>query len=165
MFTHPGYNTNPFVMLMIDDDEEDFILVRDALKSRNTEVELYWAADGDEAMDFLRRKGEYMEFPRPHLILLDLHMPGKDGFEVLKDLKADPDLRKVPVVILTSSRDEKHVTNGYSMGASSFILKPITFDEMAETMGSLCEYWFALVQLPKIGPGAVCRGPRIRKAA
>ena len=138
-----------FAILMIDDDEEDFILVNEALKSKGLKVDLYWAQDGEEAMNFLFRRGEYANAPAPNLILLDLNMPGKDGFEVLRDLKAHQDLRKIPVVILTSSVDEKHVSRGYNIGASSFMLKPLSFDEMAKAMQSLCEYWFALVELPK----------------
>ena len=92
---------------MIDDDEEDFTLVKEALASRGLKVDLYWAEDGDEAMNFLFRHGEYANAPTPNLILLDLNMPGKDGFEVLRDLKAHQELRKIPVVILTSSADEK----------------------------------------------------------
>ena len=137
-----------FVILMIDDDEEDFMLVADALKSKQLEVDLYWAESGENAMDFLLRRGEYTASPLPDLILLDLNMPRKDGFGVLMDLKAHPDLRKIPVVILTSSSDEKQVSRGYNVGASSFMLKPITFDEMANAMQSLCDYWFALVRLP-----------------
>ena len=142
-----------FVILMIDDDEEDFSLVKEALVSKRLKVDLYWAQDGDEAMNFLFRRGEYADVPTPNLILLDLNMPGKNGFEVLRDLKAHKDLRKIPVVILTSSRDEKSVSRGYNTGANSFMLKPLTFDEMANAMQSLCEYWFALVQLPKSPAG------------
>ena len=142
-----------FVILMIDDDEEDFSLVKEALVSRRLKVDLYWAQDGDEAMNFLFRKGEYVNAPTPNLILLDLNMPGKNGFDVLQDIKAHKDLRKIPVVILTSSGDEKSVSRGYNTGASSFMLKPLTFDEMANAMQSLCEYWFALVQLPKSPSG------------
>ena len=138
-----------FAILMIDDDEEDFILVNEALKSKGLKVDLYWAEDGDEAMNFLFHRGEYANAPTPNLILLDLNMPGKNGFEVLRDLKAHAGLRKIPVVILTSSRDERSVSRGYNIGASSFMLKPLTFDEMANAMQSLCEYWFALVELPK----------------
>ena len=147
-----------FVILMIDDDEDDFALVKEALVSKRLKVDLYWAQDGDEAMNFLFRHGEYANVPTPNLILLDLNMPGKNGFEVLRDLKAHKDLRKIPVVILTSTRDEKSVSRGYNTGASSFMLKPLTFDEMANAMQSLCEYWFALVQLPKSPSG------RARKA-
>ncbi len=136
-------------ILMIDDDQDDFVLVENALASRGLKVDLYWAEDGDEAVKFLLRQGEYENAPTPNLILLDLNMPGKDGFEVLRDLKAHESLRKVPVVILTSSHDESHVSRGYNIGASSFMLKPLSFDEMANSMQSLCEYWFALVQLPK----------------
>ena len=152
-----------FAILMIDDDEEDFILVNEALKSKQLKVDLYWAEDGDEAMNFLFHRGEYADVPTPNLILLDLNMPGKSGFEVLRDLKAHGGLRKIPVVILTSSTDQRSVSRGYNVGANSFMLKPLTFDEMANAMQSLCEYWFALVQLPKspVGPArkAVKKAP------
>ena len=141
-----------FAILMIDDDEEDFTLVKDALESKQIKVDLYWAADGDEAENFLYRRGEYSNAPSPDLILLDLNMPGKDGFEVLRDLKANGNFRKIPVVILTSTQDHRSVSRGYKIGASSFMLKPLTFDEMANAMQSLCEYWFALVQLPSASP-------------
>lgn len=142
-----------FAILMIDDDEEDFILVKEALESKGLKVDLYWAQDGDEAMNFLFRRGGYADARTPNLILLDLNMPGKNGFEVLRDLKANEGLRKIPVVILTSSRDQRSVSRGYNIGASSFMLKPLSFDEMANAMQSLCEYWFALVQLPKSPAG------------
>src|SRR5208337_2650893 len=125
-----------FVILMIDDDDEDFSLVKEALVSRRLKVDLYWAQDGDEAMNFLFRRGEYADVPTPNLILLDLNMPGKDGFEVLRDLKAHKDLRKIPVVILTSSRDQRDVSRGYNIGANSIMLKPLSFDEMANAMQS-----------------------------
>ncbi len=139
-----------FAILMIDDDKDDFTLVKDALESKQTKVDLYWAEDGDEAENFLFKRGEYSDAPTPDLILLDLNMPGKDGFEVLKDLKGNEHFRKIPVVILSSSRDQTNVSHGYKIGASSFMLKPLTFDEMADAMKSLCEYWFALVQLPNV---------------
>jgi|GEM_PF-256117 CheY-like chemotaxis protein len=142
-----------YAVLMIDDDEDDFILVKEALESQGLNVDLYWAKDGDEAMNFLFRRGGYANARTPDLILLDLNMPGKDGFEVLMDLKAHGGLRKIPVVILTSSRDQKSVSRGYHVGASSFMLKPLSFDEMANAMQSLCEYWFAMVQLPKSSAG------------
>jgi len=145
-----------FSILMVDDDEEDFILVNEALQSKHLKVDLYWAEDGDEAMNFLFQRGEYANAPTPNLILLDLNMPGKNGLEVLRDLKANEGLRKIPVVILTSSRDRKKVSRGYNIGANSFMLKPLSFDEMANAMQSLCEYWFALVQLPK-SPGGPAR--------
>ncbi len=138
-----------FAILMIDDDEEDFVLVKEALESKRRKVDLYWAEDGSEGMNFLFRRGAYKNAPTPDLILLDLNMPGKNGFEVLRDLKAHQGFRKIPVVILTSSRDQRNVSRGYNIGASSFMLKPLSFDEMASAMQSLCEYWFALVQLPK----------------
>jgi CheY-like chemotaxis protein len=150
----PELKDKSFSILMVDDDEEDFILVNEALKSKQLKVDLYWAEDGDEAMNFLFRRGEYANAPTPNLILLDLNMPGKNGLEVLRDLKAHVGLRKIPVVILTSSKDQRNVSRGYNIGASSFMLKPLSFDEMADAMQSLCEYWFALVQLPKSPAGA-----------
>ena len=141
-----------FSILMVDDDEEDFVLVKEALEAKRLKVDLYWAEDGYEAMNFLARRGIYKEAPAPDLILLDLNMPGKNGFEVLRELKAHQKYRKIPVVILTSSRDRRNVSRGYNIGASSFMLKPMSFDEMADAMQSLCEYWFALVQLPEGAP-------------
>ena len=141
-----------FAILMVDDDEEDFVLVKEALESKQYKVDLYWAEDGYEAMNFLFRRGIYKNAPIPDLILLDLNMPGKNGFEVLRELKAQEKFRKIPVVILTSSRDRENVSRGYGIGASSFMLKPMTFDEMANAMQSLCEYWFALVKLPEGAP-------------
>ena len=138
-----------FSILMIDDDEEDFVLVREALESRQIKVDLYWAEDGDEAVDFLLHGGKYEDVPTPDLILLDLNMPGKNGFEVLRDLKANEELRKIPVVILSSSSDSRQVFRGYNIGANAFMLKPLSFDEMADAMQSLCQYWFAVVQLPE----------------
>lgn len=151
-----------FSILMIDDDEEDFELVREALGSRQLKVDLYWAEDGDEAMDFLLHRGKYGEMSTPDLVLLDLNMPGKNGFEVLRDLKANEDLRKIPVVILSSSTDSRNVFSGYNIGANAFMLKPLSFDEMAEAMQSLCQYWFAVVQLPKTAPEPPRKG--VRKA-
>ena len=141
-----------FSILMIDDDEEDFELVKDALESKRLKVDLYWAQDGDEAMDFLLRKGKYEGAPVPDLILLDLNMPGRDGFEVLRDLKAGEELRKIPVVILSSSAEKEHVFRSYSIGANAFMVKPLTFDELAESMQSVCKYWFAVVKLPENAP-------------
>lgn len=137
-----------FSILMVDDDEEDFELVRDALESKRIKVDLYWAEDGDEAISFLLHREKYESVPTPDLILLDLNMPGKNGFDVLVDLKADEGLRKIPVVILSSSRDSRHVSRGYNIGANAFMIKPMSFDEMAGAMQSLCDYWFAVVQLP-----------------
>lgn len=137
-----------FSILMIDDDREDFELVKEALASRRMKVDLYWAEDGDEAMRFLLHREKYGDVPSPDLILLDLNMPGKNGFDVLLELKADQQLRKLPVVILSSSRDSRHVARGYQIGANAFMLKPMSFDEMADAMKSLCKYWFAVVKLP-----------------
>ena len=123
-----------YVILMVDDDQEDFHLVQEALELKHLKVDLYWAEDGYEAMNFLARRGVYKDAPTPDLILLDLNMPGKNGFEVLRDLKAHPKYRKIPVVILTSSRDQKSVSRGYNIGASSFMLKPMSFDELADAM-------------------------------
>lgn len=147
-----------FSILMIDDDEEDFELVREALGSKQLKVDLYWAEDGDEAMDFLLHRGKYAEMATPDLVLLDLNMPGKNGFDVLRDLKANEELRKIPVVILSSSSYSGNVFRGYNIGANAFMLKPLSFDEMAEAMQSLCQYWFAVVQLPESAPGPPRKG-------
>lgn len=159
----PERNDKCFAILMVDDDEEDFVLVKEALESKQLKVDLYWAEDGYEAMNFLVRRGIYKNAPTPDLILLDLNMPGKNGFEVLRELKAHQKFRKIPVVILTSSRDQKNISRGYNIGASSFMLKPMSFDEMANAMQSLCEYWFALVQLPKSTPESARKTETVKK--
>lgn len=153
----PNGGGSPLTILMADDDEEDRELTHDALTSADLPNQMRFVADGQELMDYLRAEGRYAhagsDAPRPGIILLDLNMPKKDGREALEEIKADPSLRKIPVVVLTTSRDEEDVIRSYDLGVSSFITKPVTFGSLVEVMGAWGRYWFEIVELP--GEGAM----------
>jgi CheY-like chemotaxis protein len=147
----------PITILMADDDEEDRDLTREALARAHLTNEIRFVGDGQELLDYLRREGRYgaqgSEAPTPGIILLDLNMPKKDGREALQEIKADPSLRKIPVVVLTTSRDEEDVIRSYDLGVSSFITKPVTFGSLVDVMAAWGRYWFEIVELP--GEGAM----------
>jgi CheY-like chemotaxis protein len=139
------------VILLADDDEDDRMLTADALNISGFSNELRSVRDGEELMDYLCHRGKHAPPatpPRPGLILLDLNMPRKDGLEALREMKDDPALRCIPVVILTTSRTEADIERAYNLGANSFIVKPVTFTDLANVMKVTSEYWFKFVQLP-----------------
>ena len=141
------------VILLADDDEEDRMLACDALKESRLSNRIYCVTDGEELMDYLHRHGKYSvpaDSPRPGLILLDLNMPRKDGREALREIKGDPNLRQIPIVVLTTSKAEEDILRSYDSGASSFISKPVTFDGLVELMKGLGRYWFEIVELPRM---------------
>ena len=140
----------PIVILMADDDADDRMLTRDALAESRVLNELRFVEDGEELMDYLKRRGKFADadVPRPGLILLDLNMPKKDGREALKEIKSDPDLRRIPIVVMTTSKAEEDIFRSYDFGASSFITKPVTFDRLVELMKALGDYWVEFVELP-----------------
>jgi CheY-like chemotaxis protein len=143
-------------ILMADDDEDDCLLAREALAESRLANELRFVKDGEELMDYLHQRGEYVQklnSPRPGLILLDLNMPKKDGREVLKEIKTDPNLRQIPVVVLTTSKAEEDIYKIYDLGANSFITKPVTFSSLVEVMKTIGKYWFEIVELPLEGVG------------
>ncbi|MBD6619688.1 response regulator [Komarekiella sp. 'clone 1'] len=138
-------------ILMADDDEDDSMLVSEALAESQLSIEPYIVRNGEELMDYLYNRGRYADksnAPRPDLILLDLNMPKKDGLEALRDIKSDPQLRRIPVVVLTTSGAEEDIDNTYDLGANSFIIKPVTFASLVEVMKTLGKYWFEIVKLP-----------------
>ncbi len=138
-------------LLVADDDAEDCMLARDALKESRLANEVHFVSDGEELFDYLKRRGKYAAAaasPRPGLILLDLNMPKKDGREALRELKADPDLRHIPIVILSTSQAEEDIFRSYDAGVSSFITKPVSFQGLVEVMKTLGKYWFDIVELP-----------------
>jgi CheY-like chemotaxis protein len=148
----PEQGRRSVTILMADDDEEDRELARDALQDARLANEMRFAVDGQDLMDYLRREGAYADpavvAPRPGIILLDLNMPKKDGREALAEIKADPDLRRIPVVVLTTSKDEEDVLRTYDLGVNSFITKPVTFAGLVEVMRTWTRYWFEIVELP-----------------
>lgn len=145
---------DPVVILMADDDEEDRMFTQKALTESRLANDLHWVEDGEELLDYLRRLGDYTDpaqSPRPHVILLDLNMPRMSGREALEQIKADPALRHIPVVVLTTSEEEEDVFRSYELGANSFITKPVTFAGLVQVMRSLGNYWFEIVRLPEEG--------------
>jgi len=140
-------------ILMADDDEEDCKIAKKALQKARVLNELIFVEDGEELLDYLRHRGKYQApayAPRPGLILLDLNMPRKNGNEVLEEIKSDPLLKQIPVIVLTTSDSEKDLHRVYELGANSYIKKPVTFDGMVKVMTILNEYWFAIVKLPHV---------------
>ena len=148
MESHPGRVT----ILMADDDAEDRLLTVEAMQEARVLNEFRFVSDGEELMDYLHRRGKYTgreESPRPQLILLDLNMPRKDGREALWEIKSDPELRRIPVVVLTTSTVDEDVLRSYDVGASAFMVKPVTFERLVEAMRALGRYWVEFVELPR----------------
>lgn len=142
----------PISVLVADDDEDDRLLVRDAWKRHRLASELRFVAGGDELLDYLLRRGDYAdpaESPRPDLVLLDCNMPGKDGPSALAELKGDPGLRRIPVVVMTADETHESIRRCYELGANSYVLKPFSFAELAEKLRVLGDYWFEIVSLPR----------------
>ena len=146
----------PITILLAEDDEDDCEVVSGALLDARLVNDLRIVGDGQELMDYLRRQGAYsdpaIDAPRPGVILLDLNMPRKDGREALTEIKSDPDLRKIPVIVLTTSQDEADVVRSYDLGVNSFITKPVSFHGLVEALEIWRQYWFEFVELPP-GPG------------
>ncbi len=146
-----GKPGRPITILMADDDRDDCLLVKDAFKESRLANDLRFVEDGEELMDYLYHRGKYADAkmsPRPGLILLDLNMPRKDGREALGEIKSDHDLRSIPIVILTTSKQEEDILRSYDVGANSYITKPVTFKELVEVMKFLGKYWLEIVELP-----------------
>jgi CheY-like chemotaxis protein len=154
----PARDRRSVTILMADDDEDDRVLTADALRRSRLVNDMRFVVDGDDLMKYLRGEGPYapggLAAPRPGLILLDLNMPKKDGREALAEIKGDPDLRQIPVVVLTTSKAEEDIFRTYDLGVNSFVSKPVTFDQLAGVMTTLALYWFDLVELPRDGDDA-----------
>ena len=138
----------PVEMLLVEDNPGDARLAKEALKDAKVHNNLYWVQDGVEAMAFLCRKDNYSEAPRPDVILLDLNLPKKDGREVLADIKADEDLRSIPVVILTVSGAEEDILKTYDLHANCYIQKPLDLEQFVEVVKSIRDFWLTIVKLP-----------------
>ena len=138
----------PIEILLVEDNPGDVELAREALQTGKVNNSLQVVGDGVFAMEFLRRQGKYAGAPRPDLILLDLNMPRKDGREVLAEIKADPDLKRIPVVILTTSQAEEDILKTYNLHANCFITKPIDLNQFIKVVQAIEDFWFTIVQLP-----------------
>lgn len=140
----------PITILMADDDDDDRRLTKEALLEGRLANDLRFVENGEELMDYLHHQGKFadQETPRPGLILLDLNMPRKDGRTVLKEIKSDPELRTIPVVVLTTSHADEDIYKSYDLGVNSYIVKPVTFEALVDILQTLEKYWFEIVELP-----------------
>ncbi|HZQ45425.1 MAG TPA: response regulator [Verrucomicrobiae bacterium] len=141
----------PRIILMAEDDSDDRLLAQDALLESGLATEVHFVEDGVELMDYLTRKNKFTQLantPRPGLIILDLNMPKKDGREALREIRANPELRKIPVVVFTTSTADSDIARVYDLGANSFISKPVAFNSLVGVMKAIGQYWFHVVVLP-----------------
>lgn len=141
-------NTEPIKILMVEDNPGDARLAEEALKDSKINNSLYHVEDGVEAMRFLRRQAEYSDAPQPDLVLLDLNLPRKDGREVLAEIKEDPKLKLVPVVVMTTSEAERDLVKSYDLHANAYVVKPIDLERFIEVVQSIEVFWFTIVKLP-----------------
>jgi CheY-like chemotaxis protein len=138
-------------ILMADDDPDDRLLTQQAFREQRLANELRFVEDGEQLIDYLKQQGQYADpsiSPRPGLILLDWNMPKKNGREVLAEIKVDPQLKRIPVVVLSTSNAEMDIRHAYDLGANAFISKPVTFEGLAAIVKTLGEHWFGIVELP-----------------
>jgi CheY-like chemotaxis protein len=145
---------NLLTILVADDDDDDQILIRAAIEEERLCNDLRFVQDGEELLDYLKHRGKYEDAslsPPPALILLDLNMPKMDGFSALREIKADPELRSIPVIVLTTSQDSHAVQVCYNAGANSFVSKPISYEGLAAAIKFIGTYWFETVMLPNGG--------------
>ena len=141
----------PITMLLAEDDYDDRYLISEALDESGVDNQLYIVENGEDLIDYLKNRGKYTdkeEYPRPGLILLDLNMPLMDGREALAKIKSDPDLKMIPIVVLTTSQADEDIQETYGLGITGFITKPMTFSGLVEIMKSVGNYWFQSVTLP-----------------
>jgi CheY-like chemotaxis protein len=143
---------NSITILMADDDEEDRMLTQKAFDLHRAGNSLRFVEDGEDLLDYLYLRGKYRSLsdaPRPGLILLDLNMPRKDGREALEVIKQDPQLRRIPIVVMTTSEADQDIARSYDLGANSYVTKPVTFESLAQVVKALDQYWCEVVALPE----------------
>jgi CheY-like chemotaxis protein len=141
----------PVEILLVEDNPGDERLTREALKEGKVYSNLHWVKDGVDAMEFLRRQGKHASAPRPDIILLDLNLPKKDGREVLQDIKNDPELKRIPVVVLTTSKAEEDVLRTYNLHANCYVTKPVDLEKFIVVVKSIDVFWLTVVTLPPNG--------------
>jgi CheY-like chemotaxis protein len=146
---HDGRDGRPVESLLVEDNPGDVRLTREALRDGTVQNNLSVTEDGVEALAFLRRQGKYADAPRPGLILLDLNLPRKDGRQVLAEIKSDPALGTIPVIILTTSANEEDILNAYRLHANAYIQKPVDLDQFLRVVQVLEDFWLTLAMLPR----------------
>lgn len=138
----------PITILIAEDDADDRLLLKEAFEENRLANGIYFVNDGEKLIEYLYQRGEFKNAPKPGLVLLDLNMPKKDGREALKEIKADPNLRSIPIVIMTTSKADEDIIRSYDLGVNSFITKPVSFESFVRVVKTVAEYWFQIVQLP-----------------
>jgi len=138
----------PIEVLLVEDDEGDVLMTREALEEGKVLNRLNVVGDGVEAVSYLRRDGDYSDAVRPDLVLLDLNLPKRDGRQVLEEIKADPDLRRIPIVVLTTSEAEEDVLRSYDLHANAYVTKPVDFERFVEVIRQIDEFFISVVRLP-----------------
>ena len=138
----------PIEILLVEDNPGDVRLTKEAIREAKIRNRLNVVKDGEEAVAYVRRQGEFADQPRPDLILLDLNLPKKDGREVLQDLKSDPDLHRIPVVVLTSSAAEQDILSMYDLYANAYVTKPVDLEQFMHVVSSIQDFWLNIVKLP-----------------
>jgi CheY-like chemotaxis protein len=140
------------VVIIAEDDPDDRLLIKDAIREASQQpVDIFFVQDGAEMLDYLYHRGKFSQSanaPHPELVLLDLNMPKKGGMEVLEEIKSDPALRTIPVVVLTTSHEQHHISRSYELGGNGFVTKPESYHELVELMQNIQKYWFKTVELP-----------------
>jgi CheY-like chemotaxis protein len=147
--TDPVSSLNVVDVLLVEDDQGDVLMTREAFEHHKIRNTLHVVTDGEQALQFLRREGEYADTPRPGLILLDLNLPRRDGREVLGEIKADPELCTIPVVVLTTSEAEEDILRSYSLHANAYVSKPVDFDRFIEVIRQIDDFFVTVVKLPR----------------
>lgn len=138
----------PIEVLLVEDNIDEAEMTMEALRDGRVRNRVHWVADGEDALRFLRRQGRHSSAPRPDLVLLDLHLPRMSGHEVLTEIKQHPDFRRIPVVIMTCSDDEKDILSAYDHHANCYVTKPMNMEKFLEVIRSIEDFWLAIVQLP-----------------
>lgn len=143
-------NTATMTILIADDDADDRMFLEQAMRQNGYDQEIQFVEDGEELMDYLRRQGRYnaQNAPWPNMLILDLNMPRKNGFQALFEIKDDPELRRLPIVVMTTSSADEDVVKTYSLGVNSFVTKPFNYNRLVEMVGTLRMYWMDIVKLP-----------------
>ncbi len=142
-------NARPIEILLVEDDPGDVLIAKEALEQSKLANNLHVAVNGEEALAFLRHDGEFADRPKPDLVLLDLNLPRRDGREVLAEVKADPELRRIPVVILTTSQAEEDIIKSYDLHANAYVTKPVDFAQFVKVVQQIDEFFFTVVSLPE----------------
>ncbi len=149
---HDSNDWRPIEILLVEDNPGDVELTREALAGAKVGNRLHVAEDGEAAVEFLYRRGEFAAAPRPDVILLDLNLPKKDGRQVLKEIKADPELAVIPVVVLTTSEADEDILRSYQLHANCYITKPVNFKQLLTVVKAIEDFWLTIVKLPKKSP-------------